>query len=69
MGVEIIIPTPDFEAKIKILHAVDRPIEQLSLEEICARAGISRQTFYKHFDSKYSIGLWYSNFCNQYFLF
>ena len=69
VGVEIIIPTPDFEAKIKILHAVDRPIEQLSLEEICARAGISRQTFYKHFDSKYSIGLWYSNFCNQYILF
>lgn len=69
MTVEIIIPTPDFETKINILHTVDCPIEQLSLKDICARAGISRQTFYKHFDSKYSIGLWYSNFCNKHFLF
>ena len=69
MAVEIVIPTPDFETKIKVLHAVDKPINLMSLDELCTKAGISRQTFYKHFDSKYSIALWYSNFCSTHFIF
>lgn len=69
MSVEIIVPSSDYEIKIKILRSIDRRIEDMPINEICEKCGISKQTFYKYFDSKYSIGLWYSDFCCDYFLY
>lgn len=69
MTVAVVVPSQDYEVKIRILHAVDRPIKDISIKELCSRCGISKQTFYRHFDSKYSIGLWYSRFCSEHFLY
>ncbi|WP_371298236.1 TetR/AcrR family transcriptional regulator [Paraeggerthella sp.] len=35
---------------------------------MCENAGISRQTFYRHFQSKYDIPWWHSIFCRQFYL-
>lgn len=51
--------TPGIDAKLKILHAVDKPLEEISVKEICEKAGISRDTFYRHFSSKYDIAIWH----------
>jgi len=69
MDVEIIVPSLDYEAKVNILRSIDRRIEDISINELCEKCNISKQTFYKYFDSKYSIGMWYSDFCSSYFLY
>ena len=35
-----------------------RPIEQISVVDLCEEAGISRSTFYTYFDDIYSVGEW-----------
>lgn len=42
----------DMVMKFKILHAVHRPLDELSVQKICRKAGISRKTFYRHFESR-----------------
>ena len=53
------------EMKMRIFHAIDRPIEELTVAAICRKATISKPTFYRHFDSKYDIGRWMSDFMNR----
>lgn len=53
------------ETRLRIIHAVDRPISNLTVEELCSKVGISRQTFYNYFPSKAHMALWYSAFCDQ----
>lgn len=53
---------------MRILHAVNKSLDQITVGEICHNAGISRQTFYRHFESKYDIPWWYSIFCRQFYL-
>ncbi len=48
---------------VRILTAVDTlladtPFDSLTVADICREAGISRQTFYKHFKDKYQIAEW-----------
>jgi len=50
---------------MKILHSIDTPINDITVSNICEKAGISRQTFYKYFDSKYDISFWYVLFCDE----
>ena len=50
---------------MRIFHAVDRPIEELTVAAICRKAGVSKPTFYRHFDSKYDIARWISDFMNS----
>ncbi len=52
------------ENKIAIVGAMDRLMEDCSLEEIrtvdiCSEAGVSRQTFYRCFDDKYDAAIWF----------
>lgn len=47
------------EIRIRIIEAIDRPIDELSIRDICARAHISKQTFYSRFSSKYDIANWF----------
>ena len=54
--------------KLRILNAIDRPLDSLSVADICSKAGISRQTFYNHFKSKYSIISWWSECCEPIYL-
>lgn len=65
MHVDVFIPPKDYESKLKIVHAVDRPLDEVSVEQICRGCGISRQTFYRHFDSKYAVATWYSLVCES----
>ena len=48
-----IFGSPELRTKMKILHAVDKSLDRITIAEICENAGISRQTFYRHFQSKY----------------
>ncbi len=63
-----IFNSPELQTKMKILHAVDKSLDRITVAEICRNAGISRQTFYRHFSSKYDIPWWYSIFCRQFYL-
>ena len=65
---EGIFDSPAMRIKMAILHAVDRPLDRITISELCQKAGISRQTFYRHFQSKYDIPWWYSIFCRQFYL-
>lgn len=49
----------DFNKRIAVMHVVDRPLEDLTVDDICKRSGISRSSFYEMFKSKYDIGYWY----------
>ena len=63
-----IFGSPELRTKMKILHAVDKSLDRITIAEICENAGISRQTFYRHFQSKYDIPWWHSIFCRQFYL-
>lgn len=60
----VVLP-PGFETRMKILHAIDAPIKEMTVGDICEKAEISRQTFYKYFDSKFDISFWYVLFCDK----
>ncbi|MBR5259385.1 MAG: helix-turn-helix transcriptional regulator [Eggerthellaceae bacterium] len=60
MDREFIFMASGGQTKLRIIRTIDRPIDTVSVSEICERAGISRATFYKHFKSKYDISAWYS---------
>lgn len=47
------------DMKLKILHAVNEPLGKMTVEGICKNCGISRSTFYHHFNSKYSMQPWF----------
>ncbi|RDB59297.1 hypothetical protein C1878_15455 [Gordonibacter sp. 28C] len=46
------------QTKFAILRGIDRPIEEITVSQICKNCHISRPTFYTHFDSKYAIASW-----------
>lgn len=68
MNDRVFILQPSFEMKMRILHAVDRPLTDITVQEICDNCGISRQTFYYHFQSKQDIAYWHADFCQQLYL-
>ena len=57
MGSFVFLPK-DAEAKLRVLRSINRPIDELSVNDICAACDISRQTFYRHFRSKYDVFPW-----------
>ena len=50
-----IFGSPELRTKMKILHAVDKSLDRITIAEICENAGISRQTFYRQFPTHYAI--------------
>lgn len=68
MNERVFILQPSFEMKMRILHAVDRPLTDITVHEICEKCGISRQTFYYHFQSKQDIAYWHADLCQQLYL-
>lgn len=62
------LASPDMAMKFKILHAVNQPLDELSVREICKNAGISRDTFYRHFESKYDIPVWHGKLAQSLYL-
>lgn len=63
-----LLDNEDVQQKLRIMHAVDKSLDQISVTEICEKTGISRQTFYRHFDSKYSLHWWWPTHVHQYYL-
>lgn len=55
--------------RLRVLRAVTEPIEDMTVSQICAAAGISRQTFYALFASKYDIAYWYLLLAEERYLF
>lgn len=57
-----LITPSDFDAsfakKLAVVHSIDGPIAGLSVQEICDRCQISRQTFYRYFESKDDMLCW-----------
>lgn len=49
----------DFNKRVAVMHVIDDPLEDLTVDDICKRCGISRSKFYEMFKSKYDIGYWY----------
>ena len=62
---QVFLPSKQTETKLRILHAVDRPIDQMTTTMICERAGVSRQLFYRYFDSKFDLPFWYTVECDR----
>ncbi|MDR1183242.1 MAG: TetR/AcrR family transcriptional regulator [Coriobacteriales bacterium] len=60
MNTHFVFFSHDIEMKLKIIRAIDAPIEELSVQNIAARCGISRQTFYRHFSSKDEMLTWHN---------
>lgn len=58
----------DVQLKLKVMHAVDKSLDQITVSSICEKAGISRQTFYRHFDSKYSLHWWWPMHVHRFYL-
>lgn len=57
-----------FSVCLRILRGVDKPLDLITVNEICENAGISRQTFYNHFESKYMLRSWWSEYCEHFSL-
>lgn len=57
-----------FGVKFSILKALDQPIETITVDAICKNSGISRRTFYNHFESKHALLPWWSAWCEQFAL-
>jgi AcrR family transcriptional regulator len=53
----------------KILRSIDRPIEDMTVTDVCAASKVSRQTFYTYFKSKYDIAYWYVSLAEELYLF
>lgn len=56
------------QLRLKIMHAVDRSLDQITVSRVCERAGVSRQIFYRNFDSKYSLHWWWPMHCHRFYL-
>lgn len=54
--------------RFRVLHAVNRPLDELSVKDICVCADISRDTFYRHFASKYDIAVWHGKLIQSLYL-
>lgn len=54
--------------RMKILHAVNQPLATMSVKDICKNANVSRQTFYRHFESKFDVPVWFSVHCEGFYL-
>ncbi len=54
--------------RLRILQSVNKPLDDITVNEICQNANISRQTFYNHFESKYMLRSWWSEHCERFTL-
>lgn len=63
-----LLSSPENAVRFKILHALTRPLDELAVKDICANAGVSRDTFYRYFTSKYDIAVWHGRLVQSLYL-
>ncbi len=63
-----ILSSPDNMMRFRIMRSIDRPLDKLTVKDICAAASISRDTFYRYFSSKYDIPVWHGKFVQSLYL-
>lgn len=57
------------DVRMRIIDAIDEPVADLTVEAICKKAGISKQTFYSRFSSKFDIANWFCAYYESMFLY
>lgn len=58
----------EMRTRFKILRSVNDALEKMSVKEICENAGVSRDTFYRYFNSKYDIAVWHGKLVQSIYL-
>ena len=61
----VLVPPEGYETKMRIIRAIvdlgsHTTVSNMTVRAICIKAGISRQTFYRHFIDKYDALAWYN---------
>jgi AcrR family transcriptional regulator len=64
----------DYQSKMVIQKALaalveSKPFKVISVVDICEKAGISRQTFYNHFEDKYKVCQWFFDLVSSDYLY
>lgn len=57
------------DIRLSVLNAITEPIEDMTVSQISAAAGISRQTFYSLFPTKYDIAYWFIALAEERYLY
>lgn len=57
------------KTRLSVLRAITEPIEDMTVSQISAAAGISRQTFYSLFQTKYDIAYWYITLVEKLYIY
>lgn len=57
------------EIRLRVLRAISEPIEAMTVSQISAKAGISRQRFYDLFATKYDIAYWYISLAERCYIY
>ena len=63
-----ILDDEDVRMRLRIMHAVDKSLDQIKVTDLCEKIGISRQMFYRYFDSKYSLHWWWPMHVHKFYL-
>ena len=53
----------DYDRRIAVFRALQAPVSEITVAEICAGAGISRKRFYTLFGGKEDVFRWYLDLC------
>jgi AcrR family transcriptional regulator len=63
-----ILDDEDVRMRLRIMHAVDKSLDQIKVTDLCEKIGISRQMCYRYFDSKYSLHWWWPMHVHKFYL-
>lgn len=58
----------EMKMRYRIFRTLDRPLKSMTVSEICEKAAISRDTFYRYFTSKYDIVMWHGRLVQAIYL-
>ncbi|MGV8084512.1 MAG: TetR/AcrR family transcriptional regulator [Coriobacteriia bacterium] len=69
----VIVASADYDLRMTVLSAVDRLLEETSLDKltvtaICDAANVSRAAFYRKFQDKYAVCQWHLDFLYHVYL-
>lgn len=57
------------DVRFAVLRAITEPIEEMTVTQISAAAGISRQTFYSLFPTKFDVAYWFITLAEERYIY